>query len=226
MEAYHLSILHFAFCILHSCRGKSLARISIVFALVSLAAAAEKPQIIDGTQYMPLELGREMRYHVTVTPPLGKARKATATNKASEQVVLQGKTYFKVTTTITGVPFMPDTFIYYRKAPDGVYQILEGDEKSPEWLYLPAKIKIGDRWGAETPSGDYQFTAEKLEDVETPTGKYANCLKLKVTMKKTLVTNTQEQWLAPGIGVVKQSDSNVFFSSSTILEEVNQGDKK
>jgi hypothetical protein len=190
------------------------------------AAGADPPVVVQGSRYMPLQLGREMRYQVTVSPPLGKPREATATNKMAEQVVLKDKTYFKVTTTITGVPFMPDTLIYYRHAPAGVYQVLEGDEKSPEWLYLPAKIKIGDQWGAETPSGNYQFTAAAFEDVETPGRSYPKCLKLKVTMKKTLVTNTEEQWLAPGVGVVKQTDSNTFFSSTSFLKEVKEGAPK
>lgn len=180
-------------------------------------------ETIDGTRYLPLNVGREMRYEVTVSPPLGKPRKATATNKVAERTVLDDKTYYKVTTTITGVPFVPDTFIYYRPTKKGVYQVLEGDEKSPEWLYLPSAIAIGDRWGAKTPSGDFEFTAAGLEDVETPTGKYPRCLKLSVTMKKTLVTNTQEQWLVAGVGVVKQTDSNPIFSSATLLQEVKSG---
>jgi hypothetical protein len=172
---------------------------------------------------MPLELGREMRYQITVSPTIGKSREATATNKVAEQTTLENKVYFKVTTTIGGVPFMPDTLMYYRPSPAGVFQILEGDEKSPEWLYLPAKIKMGDRWGTETPSGNFQFTALAVEDVETPSRKYAKCLKLKVTIKKTFVTNTQEQWLAPGVGVVKQTDSNAFFSSISTLKEIKPG---
>jgi hypothetical protein len=205
---------HFAFCILR------FAFCIFGISVTSSAAPAEKPpQAVNGRQYLPLEAGREMRYLVTVTPPLGTPRKANATNK-TEEAVLNGKTYFKTTTTITGVPFIPDQAIYYRGTPEGVYQILAGDEESPEWLYLPAKIKIGDRWGAETPSGTFTFSAVGFEDVETPAGKYSNCLKLRVTMKKTLVTNTQEQWLAPGVGPVKQSDSNPVFSSATILEEV------
>jgi hypothetical protein len=180
---------------------------------------------IDGTQYLPLNVGREMRYQVTVTPPVGKPRQATATNKVVEQATLNGKAYYKVTTTITGVPLVPDTLIYYRSTSDGIYQVLEGDEKSPEWLYLPAKIEIGDRWGAKTPSGDFQFKAVALEDVDTPSGRFPQCLKLLVTMKKTLATNTQEQWLAPGVGVVKQTDKNPIFSSATILEEVKETKK-
>ncbi len=186
-------------------------------------AADDQPVVVQGAQYMPLELGREMRYQITVSPAIGKSREATATNKVAERTTVQDKVYFKVTTTIGGVPFMPDTLMYYRPSPAGVFQILEGDEKSPEWLYLPAKIKMGDRWGTETPSGDFQFTALAVEDVETPNRKYAKCLKLKVTIKKTFVTNTQQQWLAPGVGVVKQTDSNAFFSSISMLKEVKSG---
>ncbi|HWB13808.1 MAG TPA: hypothetical protein VG826_31570 [Pirellulales bacterium] len=183
------------------------------------------PTALDGKRYLPLEKGREVRYRVTVTPPLGKAREASATNKVVERTVLNGKTYYKVTTTIEGVPFFPDTLIYYRPSAEGVYQVLEGDEKSPEWLYLPAKIELGDRWGAKKPSGDYEFTAVAVEDVETPGGKYARCLKLSVTMKTKFATNKQEQWLAPGVGVVKQTDSNVIFSSTTLLDDVKDPPK-
>ncbi|HET6878930.1 MAG TPA: hypothetical protein VFI31_02170 [Pirellulales bacterium] len=193
------------------------------FALTASLSLAEKPEIVDGTKYQPLAVGREMKYEVTVTPPVGRARKATATNETPEQTVLNGKTYFKVTTTITGVPFIPDQTVYYRVAPEGVFQVLGGDEESPEWLYLPAKIKVGDEWGAETPSGKFRFQAVGFEDVETPSGKYRHCLKLKVTMKKTLLTNTEEQWLAPGVGSVKQADSNPIFSSATVLAEVKTG---
>lgn len=202
---------------------------TIIFCFCALLAPAlllaQKPPTFDGTKYLPLRVGREMRYQVTVTPPVGQPRKATATNRTPEQTDLNGKTYFKVTTTITGVPFIPDQLIYYRPAAEGVYQVLGGDEDSPEWLYLPAKIKIGDRWGADTPSGKFRFAAVGVEDVVTPKGKYQKCLKLQVTMKKTLVTNTQYQWLAAGIGVVKQSDTNAVFSSATLLDEVKQAEE-
>ncbi|HVA46410.1 MAG TPA: hypothetical protein VNH11_08555 [Pirellulales bacterium] len=164
-----------------------------------------------------------MKYQVTVEPPVGTPRKATATNRVAERTVLNDKSYFKVTTTITGVPFIPDTLIYYRATRDGVYQVLEGDEQSPEWLYLPSSFKIGDRWGAKTTSGDFEFTAFGFEDVETPAGKYPHCLKLSVVMKKTLATNTQQQWLAAGVGVVRQTDSNPLFASTTVLEEISNG---
>lgn len=205
--------------------GTLHAAVCCIVLLLSSPLHAQKPPAFDGTKYMPLKVGREMRYQVTVTPPLGQPRKATATNRTPEQTDLNGKTYYKVTTTITGVPFIPDQLIYYRSAPEGVYQVLGGDEESPEWLYLPAKIKIGDQWGADTPSGKFRFTAVGMEDVVTPNGKYSKCLKLQVTMKKTLVTNSQQQWLAAGIGVVKQSDSNAVFSSATVLDEIKQPDK-
>jgi hypothetical protein len=200
----------------------------VALAVCATSAFAESPKpekAVDGTRYLPLIVGREMRYQVTVTPPIGKARKATATNKTVEKTTLNGKTYYKVTTSITGVPFMPDTLIYYRSTVDGVYQVLEGDEKSPEWLYLPATIEIGDLWGAKTPSGDFEFEALGLEDVVTPSGKYPKCLKLSVAMKTTLATNNQVQWLAPGVGSVKQTDINAIFSATTILEEVKESQK-
>lgn len=203
-------------------RSAAYASLALTFyAFDSHADESAKTQI-DGRKYLPLKLGRVTKYDVTVEPPVGKSRMATATNRVAEQTKLAGKTYFKVTTTIAGVPFFPDTLIYYRPAKEGIYQILEGDEESPEWLYLPASIKIGDHWGTKTPSGEFQFTALGVEDVETPAGKYSSCLKLSVVIKKTLVTNEQTQWLAEGVGSVRQTDSNAFFSATTVLKEISQ----
>ncbi|OYV94292.1 MAG: hypothetical protein B7Z73_02880, partial [Planctomycetia bacterium 21-64-5] len=116
-------------------KTKACYFVAILAACLSVSFAAPpargKHKPIDGTQYLPLALGRVMKYQVTVEPPVGKPRKATATNRVAERTVLNDKTYFKVTTTITGVPFIPDTLIYYRSTPDGVYQVLEGDEQSP-----------------------------------------------------------------------------------------------
>ncbi|HJT35896.1 MAG TPA: hypothetical protein VJ783_27960 [Pirellulales bacterium] len=179
---------------------------------------------IEGRDYLPLVVGRVMYYDISWTPPVGEAKSATATGDVQAQVEIAGKTYFKQVTKISGIPFSPTTVIYFRRAPEGVYQVFEGDESKPEWLYLPAKIKIGDRWSATTVQGDVEFTASGIEDVETPSGTYRDCLKLSLVIKTALGKATEDQWLAPGVGSVKQVDRNPLFSSTTVLKEVSDGD--
>lgn len=180
---------------------------------------------IDGRDYLPLVVGRVMHYDISWTPPVGEAKSATATADVQAQVEIAGKTYFKQVTKISGIPFSPTTVIYFRSAPEGIFQVFEGDESKPEWLYLPAKIKIGDHWSATTVQGDVEFTATGIEDVETPGGTYRDCLKLSLVIKTVLGKVTEDQWLAPGVGSVKQADRNPLFSSTTLLKDVSGGDE-
>lgn len=179
---------------------------------------------IDGRDYLPLAAGRVMHYDVSWTPPVGAAKSATATADVQGKVEIAGKSYFKQITRISGIPFSPTTVLYFRRAQDGVYQIFEGDESKPEWLYLPANIHIGDRWNATTAQGDVEFTAAGIENVETPSGAYRDCLKLSLVIKTPLGKATEDQWLAPGVGSVKQVDQNPLFSSTTMLMETSGGD--
>lgn len=184
--------------------------------------ALSAPSSYDGRDYLPLKSGKVMWYQVRWSPPLGESRSASATSTLSGDVNLAGKDYFKQITKISGIPFSPATTVYYRSAPEGVYQLLEGDEERPEWLYLPRTITIGDTWRATTSQGELEFEAAGIEDVETPSGDYHDCLKLLLTINGTLAKATEEQWLAPGVGFVKQVDRNPLFSSTTLLEEITQ----
>lgn len=181
---------------------------------------------IDGRDYLPLVVGRVMHYDISWIPPVGEVRSATATADVQAQVEIAGKTYFKQVTKISGIPFSPTTVIYFRSAPEGVFQVFEGDESKPEWPYLPAEIKIGDRWSATTVQGDVEFTAKGIEDVETPSGTYRDCLKLSLVIKTALGKATEDQWLAPGVGSVKQVDRNALFFSTTLLKEVTGSDEE
>jgi hypothetical protein len=172
------------------------------------------------TDYLPMEVGRTMVYDVTWSLPGLKPGEATATGTMVGRVEVGGEAYFKQTTTVSGIPYNLTKTALFRRTPQGVCQIWEGEEDSAAWLYLPAGVKSGDEWTSTSPSGEYQFRAEGLEDVETPSGTYRDCLKLSRTIKATLTGGSEEQWLAPGVGVVKQVDRNRFFSSTTLLKEV------
>lgn len=174
--------------------------------------------------YLPLEIGRTLVYDVTWSLPGLKPGQATATGTMVGRVEVDGKSYFQQTTAVSGIPYNLTKTALFRRTPQGIFQIWEGEEDSPEWLYLPAGVTPGDAWTSTSPSGDYEFRAEGFEDVETPSGTYRDCLKLSLTIKATLTGGSDEQWLAPGIGVVKQVDRNRFFTSTTVLKEIQHAD--
>lgn len=185
---------------------------------------ASDAAIPDDADYLPLEVGRTMVYDVTWSLPGLKPGQATATGTVVGRVEVDGTSYFKQTTTVSGIPYNLTKTALFRRTPRGIFQIWEGEEDSAEWLYLPADVKPGDAWASTSPSGDYEFRADGLEDVETPSGTYRNCLKLSLTIKATLTGGSDEQWLAPGIGVVKQIDRNRFFTSTTLLKEIRRAE--
>lgn len=185
------------------------------------AAQANASNHID---YLPLEVGRTLVYDVTWSLPGLKPGKAEATGTMVGQVEVAGNSYFQQTTAVSGIPYNLTKTALFRRTPRGIFQIWEGEEDSPEWLYLPAGVKPGDAWKSTSPSGDYEFRADGLEDVDTPSGTYRDCLKLSLTIKATLTGGSDEQWLAPGIGVVKQVDRNRLFTSTTLLKEIRHAD--
>lgn len=189
---------------------------------VATPADAARGNRVD---YLPLEVGRTMVYDVTWSLPGLNPGQATATGSMVGRVEVDGKSYFQQTTTVSGLPYNLTKTALFRRTPQGIFQIWEGEEDSEEWLYLPADVKPGDEWTSTSPSGDYEFRAEGLEDVETPSGTYRDCLKLSLTIKATLSGGSDEQWLAPGVGVVKQVDRNRFFTSTTLLKEVKRAER-
>lgn len=167
--------------------------------------------------YLPLAESSRWEYDVALELPLAGSRKASATTSVEGSRTIGEKTYFKAVMQVAGAPYNPTTVAYWRTTAEGVFQIFDGEEDREEWLYLPAKPEVGQSWTGGAGGTEVEFKVLGFEDVESAEALYRDCLHLAVTLRSTLVTTEQEQWLAPGVGIVKQTDTSALFDSVSLL---------
>ena len=149
-------------------------------------------------------------------------------------------------------PFLREngSIYYYKKNKNGIFRnglSFEKDNKinfhKKQRLVLPNPINVGDKWEVDSktylilkryPYYDYRATTNfkinyevisKKEFIETPLGKFNNCIYLKGTGKTKFIGDSEigaieinissEEWYAKGIGLVKsvrteETNSDLF----------------
>lgn len=213
------------------CTIVAAAWLAIAAARVEVGFADEPPRRLPTTQtqrearrprtpnYLPLSDGARWEYEVVIDLPLGAQKLASAVTRVDGSVEIGGKTYFKVVMQVHGAPFNPSHVAYYRPTDRGVFQILEGEEEQGERLYLPSELKIGQKWNIVTPSSKFDFEVVGRCDLTCLGKRYKDCVEIKVEMRGKFGSITQQQWLAPGVGLVKQVDDHTLFDSTTELKK-------
>jgi hypothetical protein len=132
------------------------------------------------------------------------------------ETLINGKQYFKVviTTDLSGIPGAAPKQLeevrYYRTAQDGIYFLPGQDIERPELLEMPLPIPIGVKW----LSGATEVRAERAGTVKVGDREYNNCLKL--TYKQSDGVRTTENYLAPGVGIIKTVYMNTTEPKSSI----------
>lgn len=177
------------------------------------------PDEKQAADYLPLAADSRWEYDVTIELPVVGSQQAGAVTKVEGQVDIGGKTYYKVVTEISGAPVNPKHVAFYRPAAEGVYQILEGEKEYGEWLYLPRRLAVGQKWNAETGPSKFNFAVAERRDLDCLGKTYENCLLILIEMQSKFGSMKQEQWLAPGVGPVKQVDHHALFESTAVLKK-------
>ena len=174
---------------------------------------------IDAADYLPLSARSSWEYDVTIDLPLGVSRQASAVTEVAGLVEIDGKTYYKVVMQVFGAPVEVKHVAFYRPSERGVFQMLEGEEEHGEWLYLPPRLKVGQKWSAETGKSTFHFEVVDRRDLDCLGKTYQDCLQIAIEMKSKFGSIKQEQWLAPGVGPVKQIDHHALFDSTSLLKK-------
>lgn len=183
------------------------------------APAGRQPNEVRPADYLPLSTESRWEYDVTIDLPVVGSQKASAVTKVDGKVEIDGKTYYKVVTKVAGAPVELEHAAYFRPTAEGVYQILEGEEEHGEWLYLPRRLEIGKKWSAETGKSKFEFEVADRRDMDCLGKTYENCVQILIEMHSKFGSMKQEQWLAPGVGPVKQVDHHALFDSTSVLKE-------
>jgi hypothetical protein len=160
-----------------------------------------------GKDYFPLVDGARWEYTGRFFASSGQQYPGHATITVQGTTLIRGRRYFKYVTSgsfpsVPGGPPNQESVRYYRVESGGIYY-LPGDETGgEERLGMPLPLHAGDRW----LSGQVEVTAESAGTVEAGGKKYADCLKL--TYRHEGDPRTNDDYYAPGVGLVKSVFTN------------------
>jgi hypothetical protein len=188
---------------------RRLCILTLCFPLVTTSACAR----VAGKDYFPLSDGARWEYTGRFLPSSGGQYPARVTIRIDGTTLIHGRHYFKyVTSSVTDAPHIPklEQVRYFRVEAAAIYFLQGDDLESKEQFGMPIPIPIGERW----LSGTSEVMAERAGTVEAGGHKYADCLKL--TYREPDGKRTTEEYLAPGVGMVKTVYTNTTPPRSTM----------
>jgi hypothetical protein len=167
-----------------------------------------------GKNYFPLSDGAKWEYAGRFLPSTGGQYPARATIRIDGTTLIRGRRYYKYATSFTtdapNVPMKLEHVRYYRVETGGIYFLPGNDLSGEERLAMPLPIPVRQRWLSAT----IEVIAERAGTVEAGGRKYADCLKL--TYREPDGGRTTEDYLAPGVGIIKSVYINTTPPQSTI----------
>lgn len=181
---------------------QSLCAIALCFVLVPTSACVRA----NGKNYFPIADGSKWEYEGTVSSNAGGRQVSIrATARVDGETLIQGKKYLKhvLTSEFSGAPEgkkETEQVRYYRVTDDGIYFRTGNDPEGPELLEMPLPIPVGTKW----LSGPVEVQAERAGTITVEGREYKDCLKL--TYRQQGAGGSLENYLAPGVGIVKARD--------------------
>lgn len=166
--------------------------------------------------YFPLADGAKWEYKGQFLPSTGGQYPTRATINIEGTTLIRGRRYYKYVTSgnFSGAPnapaAKPKQVRYYRAETGGIYFLPDNDLDGAERLAMPVPISSGERW----LNGAVEVMAERAGTIEVGGRKYDNCLKL--TYRQPGDPRSNEEYYAPGVGLVKFVYINTTPPQSTI----------
>jgi hypothetical protein len=186
-----------------------LCALTLCLVLTTIPACAKA----GGKNYFPLSDGAKWEYAGRFLPFTGGQYPARATIRIDGTTLIRGRRYYKYVTSGTtdapNVPMKLEHVRYYRVEAGGIYFLPGNDLSGEERLAMPLPIPVKQRWLSAT----IEVIAERAGTVEAGGRKYADCLKL--IYRETGGGRTTEDYLAPGVGIIKTVYINTTPPQST-----------
>jgi len=153
----------------------------------------------DGEEYfLEPPIGARWEYSLENMVPFLGVQKGKVLRRVDGEETINGKTYFKTVTVFSGIPGRESYHYYWRKGPDGLYEI-DGTDL-PEYLDTPLPLTVGMNWTVQYPNEQQKCSAEAIETVELFDRKYENCLKISFAGEGY----SGYSYYAPDVGLVKR----------------------
>ena len=207
----------------------------------------------QNNDYFPLDKIKTWNYTVKIQPDVDDAVIYKKTNQSlgKKKIFLNNENY-------EVYPFLKEdgTIMYYQSSDDGIYRNGIKFNKDIDFkiikknrMVLPYPIRIGKKWEVDSktflilkryPYYDYRATTNfKLnyeilstkEVIQTPLGKFKNCLKIRGTGKTSFIGDSEigsiiievlsEEWYAKDIGLIKtvrteKTDTDLFGTTKMV----------
>jgi hypothetical protein len=171
---------------------------ALCFAVLSLSALAAD---IDQSKYLPLNPGDEWIMDTVITTPKGKTVNATTRRKTGDTVVQDGKTYFRTSTAIEGVPKPVETIRLIRKDRTGLYSVPIGDKDAKEEREIVLPLVVGQHWQRTKDGQTVNESVIGVETVAIGEKTYENCYHIRTEIPDKGFR--EDYWEAPVVGDVK-----------------------
>jgi len=169
-----------------------------------------------GDSFFPLPGRGVWEYEVSYVL-FGIQRKARGILRIEGLEQIDNWTYHRMTTRVPNTPLDSPVTTYVRQDGDRIYSRTERRSSGEEALALQLPLNVGDRWQTRADQGEVRFKVEGEEEVVCPLGFFPACRKV-IGCGQTLLGKTkQTQWLARGVGLVKQTTQAPLFSAELLL---------
>jgi len=195
--------------------SKHLVQAAVALALFVGACGGE-----PGEEYLPLRVGEECDYTLTLGGPggtvTGKARSRTT------RTAIAGRQYHRVAFVYDGLPGAEPDVWYYRRSANGIHGTDDTSGNQREMLMFPFPVEVDFTWSDSTTvaSGEaHSFRAriEAIEAVELFARTYDHAVRVSDSGRRGLVSWEGTQYYARNVGIVK----SVFkFSNGLHVEQV------
>lgn len=202
---------------------------SFVLVLPLLLGAGDAPQeAVEPPDYFPLAVGHRWDYRATYRLATGNTINATASLTIEGLEVIAGQEYFKAVIRTSGVLGDPVTTKYYRRTATAIVEA--GSTKGgAEITLLPVPLTHGANWTTVLP--DELFLGKVTSRQEATIGwkvpvegeAFRNCARIASTVETRLGSMKHDQWLAPGVGIVRQKQTCTLWSMESVLTEFQPG---
>ena len=144
--------------------------------------------------------GERHEFSLEFAGPFGGIGKGEIVERVEESETINGKSYHKVVSTVSGIPGLDEQVEYQRWATDGVYAISGSDTTKTEYLATAYPLAIGKEWTSKKPNESTHYKVVGSETVEAANETFKDCLKIEYQGDKSKGT----QYLAPNLGLVKE----------------------
>ena len=176
--------------------ARSLAYMTALVLLV--LSACSKQQAQEGEIYFPKATkGAQWEYLLKYVTPKGDVIDGRLLVQVEGEETIEGKKYQKNVSTISGIPGSKPQATYTRRTEKGIFR-LEADKQ--DHLVTPFPLSVGNTWKTQSPDGEIQFMAEKIETVKVLNKEYKDALKISFRGEKKSSHIEGYSYFAPGVG--------------------------